>query len=357
MSSYYTRAELEAQRKAQLRRELADSIQQLKKQLQETHDNTAQVTAGENITLSVFATEDSISGYSKNAAITGAMLLEDSARGGSARDELDFSGLLFSMDKKPTKLELELDAWIRKADERPVISEKDEADRARLLAGITRILEETGTDIEDKITSVKMRVSSYLQGAARITKEDEENMMSTYDEYCALCAMLDMQPTERIPCRVEQEVARMASVLEKRMQDEYIMETIEGIMEELGCHAGDDAILDHTPGQMYSVDEHPLCDVFVGHDGSGILFEPVGESKGGSLEKQRQIEDSANSICSLYAALEERAAEKGVILKRVYAEPAHIRDMCVQSDISERSARKKQRKTSARTQKTFHLEG
>lgn len=357
MSSYYTTAQLEAMRKARLRQELADSIQKLKEQLQGEHKNNVQMNAGANIETTVFITDDAVGGYSKNSVVTGDMLQTEESRDNSKRDELDFSGLLFATHKKPTKLEQELDSWIRKVDERPVVSEKDEKDRTRLLAELAKTIQASATDIEDKIKSVKMRVSSYLQGAARITEADKERMESTYFEYCALCEMLDVKPTERLPYRVEKEVARMTSVLEKRRQDEYVMDVIEDILEDLGCHAKDDAVLDHTVGQMYAVDGHPLCDVFIGNDGSGIMFEPVGESKDGSLERQRQIESSANSICSMYATLEERAAEKGVILKRVYIEPAHIDEMCVQSDISERSARKRQRKTSTQKQRALNSEG
>lgn len=356
MSSYYTTAQLEAMRKARLKQELADSIQKLKEQLRVEHANNVQMTVGSNIEMSVFVMDDSVGGYSKSAVITGAMIQDESNQREMKRDELDFSGLLFSTHKKPTKLELELDSWVKKVEERPIVSEKDEKDRTRLSAELAKIIQASATDIEDKIRSVKMRVSSYLQGAVRITEDDKEKMESTYYEYCALCEMLGVKPTERLPYRVEKEVVRMTSVLGKRRQDAYVMEVIEGIMEDLGCHAKDDAVLDHTVGQMYAVDGHPLCDVFIGNDGSGIMFEPVGESKDGSLECQRQIENSANTICSLYATLEERAARKGVILKRVYMEPAHIGEMCVQSDISERSARKKQRKTSTQKQRALNSE-
>lgn len=357
MSSYYTTAQLEEMRKARLKQELADSIQRLKQQLQIKHKNDVKMTVMPNFETTVFIEDDAVGGYSKSTIVTGNMIQAEEGQGNARQDELDFSTLLSSKNKKPTKLEQELESWVKKADERPVLSERDEQDRTRILAELDRIIKASETDIEDKIRLVKMRVSAYLQGATRITDADKEKMASAYLEYCALCEMLDVRPTERLPYRVEKEIARMTSVLEKRKQDEYIMGVIEDIMEELGCHAKDDAILDHTVGQMFSVDGHPLCDVFVGNDGNGIMFEPVGDSKGGSLERQRQIENSANSICSLYATLEERAAEKGVILKRVYAEPVHIDEMCVQSDISERSSRKRHRKTSAQKQRALNSEG
>lgn len=356
MSSYYTTAQLEAMRRELLKKELAESIAQLKEQMKVKQANEVQITEGLNIKTSVIIEDKVVERELKEMVITGDMLQADKCQSIEKREALDFSDLLIATRKTATKLELELDSWVKKADERPIVTEKDEKDRTRILAELAKVINASETDIEDKIRAVKMRVTSYLQNAVLMTDAEQERIKSKYYEYCALCEMLEVKPVETLPYRVEKEVERMTSVLEKRRQDEYVMDVIEEIMGELGCHAKDDAVLDHTTGQMYSVDGHPLCDVFVGNDGSGIMFEPVGESKGGSLERQRQIERSANSICSLYATLEERAAEKGVILKRVYADPTHISEMCVQSDISERRARKKQRRTASLKQRIFNSE-
>lgn len=344
-------------RKARLKQELADSIQRLKEQLQIKYDNNIQMTDGLNIETTVFITDDSVGGYRKSSFVTETALKTEESQGVVKRNDLDFSDLLFYLHKKPTKLEQELDSWIKKVDKRPILSERDEKDRTRLLAELARIVQSSTMDIEDKIGLVKMRVSTYLQGSVMITDADKEKMKSTYLEYCTLCKMLELIPTEKLPFRVEKEVIRLTSVLEKRRQDEYVMDVIENIMEDLGCHVKEEAVLDHSIGQMYAIDGHPFCDVFIGNDGSGIMFEPVGKSKGGSLERHRQIEDSANGVCSLYDKLEERAAEKGVILKRVYAEPVSINEMCFRSDISERSTRKNRRKTFIQKQQALNSEG
>ena len=356
MSSYYTTAELEELKMAQLKKELAESIQRLREQMQIKHANNVQITSGANVKTSVSIADNIISGYSKNTKITGDMLQMGERQSDTKRDSLDFSEMLFSMHKKSTKLEYELELWVKKADERPIITENDEKDRIRLFNELTKIIQSSVTDIEDKIKSVKMRVTSYLQCAPIITDSDKERIHAIYYGYCALCELLEVTPTEILPYQVEKEVDRMTAILEKRRQDEYIMSVIEEIMGDLGCNTINDAILDNIVGQTYSVDGHPLCDVFVGNDGSGIMFEPVGESKGGSIEKQRKIENSANSICSLYEILEERAAEKGVILNKVYIEPAHIGEMYVWSDISESSEKKKRRKTTTRQQYTLNSE-
>ena len=357
MSSYYTAAQLEAMRKERLKQDMSDAIQKIKEQLQTEHSNNVYIVESSNIELSVFEVDNSIEGYSGDAIITGAMLQEKHIENAQERDSLDFSELLFSSHKKPTRLEIELDSWIKRIDERPIVSEKDAKDRTRLLSELARILNTPTMDIEDKIRLTKTRVNSYLQGSVSLTSTDKAEIESDYYHYLALCQMLCVKPKEKHPYLVKKEIQRMTSILEKRQQDEYIMGVIDEIMEELGCHVKDEAVLDHTIGQVYSVDGHPLCDVFIGNDGSGIMFEPIGESKGGSLEKRRQIESSANSMCSLYEKIEEKAAEKGVILKRVYLEPVNINSMCVQNDISERTEKKKQRKTTVQKQRALDSEG
>lgn len=356
MSSYYTAAQLEAMRKARLKQDLSDNIQKLKDQLKTEHSNSAQISYASNIELSVFASDDSVSGYKGTVTATRAILNEDGKRTVEKMDALDFSGLLFSTYNKPKRLELELDSWVKKIDERPVVTEKDETDRTRLIAELSKILQASDMDIEDKVKSVKMRVTSFLLGTIRLTEAEKKSIESDYYQYCALCQLLEVNPTEKYPYRIRKEIARMTAVLEKRQQDEYIMDTIEDIMDELGCHVKNDAVLDHTLGQIYAVDGHPLCDVFIGNDGSGIMFEPIGESKDGSLEKRRKIESSANSICSLYGKLEEKAAERGVMLKRVYIEPAEIDRMCVHSDINESSTRKRQRRSAVQKQRAMGTE-
>lgn len=356
MSSSYTLAQLEAMRKAKLKQELSDTIQKLTEQLQTEHSNTVQMSSSSNIELSVFAADDSVGGYQKKAVAVIETIREESDQAVAKRDELDFSELVFSCRKKPSKLEHELESLVQRVDERPIITEKDVRDRTRLLSELAKIIQSSAMDIEDKIKSTKMRVTSFLQGAGRLTAADKANIESSYFHYCALCQLLEIKPTEKYPYRIQKEIERMTSVLEKRHQDEFIMGIIEDIMEELGCHAKDDAVLDHTFGQVYSVDGHPLCDIFIGNDGSGIMFEPIGETKECSLEKRRRIESSANSICSLYGVLEEKAAERGVILKRVYTEPTQFDSMCAQSDISERGSSKKKRRTAVQKHKTMSTE-
>ncbi len=357
MSSYYTAAQLEEMRRQRIMQELSGSIQKLKEQLMTRHDNNVHISSGNAVEITVFATDDSAEGYYEPNIISETRIKQVESFDAIKREELDFSKLLVSNSNKSTKLENELNSWITKVDERVVISEKDEKDRERIIVELSKIMSNDSIDIEDKIRQIRMRVSAYLQGSIIISDIEKDRIESNYYEYCAMSELLEVKPVEYIPYRVEKEIVRMRSVLEKRKQDEYIMEVIEDIMDELGCHVKDEAVLDHVVGQMYSVDGHPLCEVFVGNDGNGIMFEPIGETKLGSSERKRQIENSGNHVCSMYKELEERAAERGVILNRVYMEPANINEMCVQDSISERRENKQKRRTTAQRQRAFDSEG
>lgn len=355
MSSYYTTAQLEAMRKERIRKEMEDSLKQLKEQLQKESVNTIQVADSANVILSVFASDDALSGYKPNQSAVISIKKADTVVEQKPKVE-DLSCLLESPSKKNSKMEIELDQLIHTIDNRLILTEKDEKDRQRLLLEVQRIVNSTSMNIADKVSSVKMRVVSYLQSGTKKSKEIEQQIESRYYDYCALCKMLDTQPSVILPYKVEQEIQRLLPMLETRKQQEYIMGALSELLDELGCHVKEEAILDHTSGTLFSVDGHPLCDVFVGSDGSGIMFEPVGESKTGSLDRQRQIENSANSICELYSVLEDKALEKGIVLKRVYAVPSHIQEMCVRSDLVEAAEKKKHSKRSAEKQQAMKME-
>ena len=359
MSSCYSAAELEAMRKAQLKRDLEKSLQNVKEQLQKEHTYQTQVLEGTNIQVSVFADDEIAIGESGDMVITGSMVQTEQKQE-TPRVEMDFSSLIQISGTQPGRLEQEMKTWADRINERPILTERDASDRNRIESELAAIMKDETVDIEERANQVKMRVRSFLQGAAVLTPVDEARLESEYYEYCALCRMLEVNPTEKVPYKVSCEIRRMREVLEKRKENEYIMDVIESIMEELGCHVKEDAVLDHTVGQIFSVDEHPLCDVFIGKDGSGIMFEPIGERAPESAEKRRQMHNSVNSICSFYAVLEEKAAERGVILRRVYADAANVDQMCMKSDISERRESKKSKRKRKRTsekQRSMSLEG
>jgi len=355
MSSSYSAAELEAMRKARVKKGLEQMLEQMTNQLKTEHRNDTAVLSGANIVITVQAS-DAHAGGGALAGSVDALSIQSEERLGE-RDELDFSSLLNEKASQGGRLAGELSQWISRIDERPVITEKDASDRARLIKILSQKAADLSVDIEERLRFARVRIQSYLEGACVPTERELEAIRQDYFEYCALCELLDMKPSERLPFRVKKEVARMRQVLERRAQDEYIMQVISDAMKAAGCSPAEEVVLDHVEGQLYAVPGAAECDVFVGSDGRGIMFEPVGDPAGSSLEEKRRVEKSASKICSMYAKIEEYAAERGVILRKVYADPANADQMCRRSDISASRKKKNQKKTVAQKLKAMGLEG
>ena len=140
MSSYYTAAQLEAMRKEKIRKELADSIQRLSIQLQEKHENSVHINNSGNVEISVFVTDDTTSGSGENLSVAKESLTQSANIARTQQDGLDFSGLLISKHRV-SKLEEELNSWIERVDERPIITQNDEDLRKIAYSSINKLSE------------------------------------------------------------------------------------------------------------------------------------------------------------------------------------------------------------------------
>lgn len=341
MSSYYTTAQLEAMRKAKLKADLTAGIERLSTQLRQEYRNDIECCKSSNIYASIFAEDEVVSGYDDENVVDASNIYLNDVEEIKEHEELDFSVLLAVVPRENI-LVAELDEWLDKAEQRVILRKKDEEDRIRLLKVLGEIVQDASLDIEDKIKAVKMRVTAYIDSSYIPTDTELNEISEDYFEYVALCQMLDITPREKYPYRVRLEVARMKAVLEKRAQDEYIMETIQEIMTELGCNMRDEAVLDHVSGRRFRVDGHEICDVFVGSDGSGIMFEPIVENTDKNTSTAN-IENDISHVCSLYKELEDRAFERGIVLNRVYLEPLTAQECCTEEKVS--AQKKKKRKS------------
>lgn len=341
MSSGYSAAELEAIRRQRIIEELNRNIRTIQNQLREQHDNLVTRKRVSTEVINVVISDDVGDDTLKVASVS-AQSLKSYTDTDKKRIELDLSDLLI-IRPKLSKLEDELNSLIVKIDERIVVSEDDDNDRQRVLREVEKIANDASLDIEDKIKLVRMKVKSYLDSGIELDDRELEVLETEYYEYCALCGLLSLTAREHLPYKIKSEISRMRSVLQKRRETEYIMEVIEEIMEEMGCRVKEDVVLDRVLGTLFEIKEFPSCDIFIADDGSGIMFEPVGSGQEMSLEKRKQVEKGVKHACSLYSELEARAAERGVILKRVYLDNPNVDGMCVQSDITEH--KKKHKKT------------
>ena len=358
MSSYYSAAQLEAMRLARVRQDLVATIEKMQAQLLEEYQNTARAERNENIVTSVTQEDITTSGYQFHGIVAENMGKSQGKRKSAGHNAgTDLSGLLSVKQHSKSKLETELDYWVGRIEERVLLTDEDASAHDRVFSEIKKIKDNHQLDIEDAVRFVKMRVLSYLQGGKTLTEEEKKQIESEYFQYCAMCSLANESATETLPYRVRKEISRLSALLEKRAKDEYIASSLREIMSELGCTLKSNVVMDHVEGQLFEVDGHPLCDVFVGIDGKGIMFEPVAESNTGSLDKKRRVESSANSICAKYAMVEELAAQKGIILRRVYWEPASLETVCLRDRLSESETKKKEeRKTKVRKER-FLTEG
>ena len=346
MSSYYTTAQLEAMRKARLKAELLEHLDKIRAQLLEKHQNNVVVSAATNLEITVTNNDEGVSGFTSSVRIGEELRQEQTA---SSRTILDLSSLLQENHIFASQFEQEIEKLVDAIDQRAVLTEQDAIDRERVLLETSKTLSNSKMDVEDKLKHLRMRIKSYIQGGTPSSSVDYQKLENEYYNYCALCKLVGEKPVETLPEKVSSATKRLLAAAEKQKQDAYIMSTIEEIMSTFGCLIKDQVVLDHTEGQLFSVDGHPLCDVFIGTDGSGIMFEPVAQTTDGSLDQKRALEVSANSVCSMYNKIEELALEQGIILKRVYAEPASVSSMCSQDNLQTSKKNKQQRK--ARTTK------
>lgn len=341
MSSYYTTAQLEAMRKAKLKAELLESINMIRAQLFEERQNDVVVSAAMNFEVTVANDDEGVSGFTSSVRIGEELRREQSV---SSRTILDLSSLLRENHIFISQLEQEIEKLVDTIDQRAVLTEQDAIDKERVLHETSKTLSNDKMDIEDKLKYLRMRIGSYIQSGTPRSSVNYQKLENEYYNYCALCQLVGEKPVETLPEKVSNATKQLLAVVEKQRQDAYIMSAIEEIMSDLGCSVKDQVVLDHTEGQLFSVDGHPLCDVFVGADGSGIMFEPVAQITEGSLDQKRTLEASANRVCSMYDRIEELALERGIVLKRVYAEPASVSSMCSQDDLQASKKNKQQRK-------------
>lgn len=353
MSSYYTTAQLEAMRKAKLKADLLAGIERLSAQLKQEYKNDVECCRSSNIITSIFKEDEVAGGYDDDNEVDVNDIYVADVNDNCEHEELDFSELLAVVHKENI-LVTELNEWLEKAEQRVIFRKKDEEDRIRLLKTLSEIVQDISLDIEDKIKAVKMRVTAYIDSSYIPTETELCEISEDYFEYVALCQMLDITPREKYPYRVRLEIARMKTVLEKRAQDEYIMEMIQEIMTELGCDMREEVVLDHVNGRRFKVDGHEVCDVFVGSDGSGIMFEPIVEISRNNVSTAT-IETDIGHVCSLYKEVEDRAFERGIVLNRVYLESLTAQECCTEEKVS--AQKKKKRKSISQKLKAIRQEG
>lgn len=346
MSSYYSAVQLEAMRKEQLRNKLNQSLESLKKSICEYHDNKVghRISFGTVHSVRIDDIVNNKFGFSGEIG-------ESSYKGEECgeREGINLSGLL-SVGRGKSKNESNIIEIIKQKENRAILYNKDLVEKEKLEEGIRKILEDQSIDLESKTELIEMKIDSFLRSGTLIEDVDEEYVISKYDEYEALCKMMGVVPTEMLLERVEQECILMREELQKQEENKYIADTISQIMEELGCQGTGKTILQHVYGEMFNVSGCKHCNVFLGKQGKSIMFEPVIDSRDGSENQRKEVQQEIASVCTLYAEIERLAAERGVFLTKVDFNPVSVDNAVVKQN---KGKEKGQKNTHHRSKKTL----
>lgn len=342
MSSSYASYELEKERQRRLR-------EQLRNELRESADR---------LMARADASNASRSGGVYRAVVTGVSLSDDRAAGEwgdltvsedsaglqrrAERTRTLESGLVRTAAPKADKWRTEAEKLYAIVEQSPDLTRRDREEKERVLEEMRRVFGDESADIEVRIDGMRMRAEAFAGSRPRLTAAEKKRLSHRRYLYAAMCGELSLTPVCAAPYEIEDEIARMTPILEKRREDAYAMDVIEECLEELGCQSVSDAVLDHTAGVLFDVEEAPLCRLFVGDDGTGLVFEPVAKENAGTSAA------GVDRVCSLYAKLGELAAQKGVLLRPVYTMPPEGAAVSREEDVSGRREHRKKKRTAGK---------
>ncbi len=349
MSVKYTRAQLKAMRKLELKKQLEYNIQEIKKKLSDNIKNTA-VTSNNGFGATV-ANSDNINDDFKSSEIKYEYDINNNKKNNvELHKELDFSRILINCKNCETSFQKKVNELLIRINNRDFKSEKDTQDYNRLMSYITETLNDTLLTDDDKLLYLEKRINIFLQLHDNIAKENSTNLHDIIFEYHALCKLADITPVEKNAQRMIKESIKLKEALQTRMQDEYILNTLNDIMNDLGCNLKQESILNNTAGQLFSINGNLLCDVFMGTEHGNILFEAVAHSKNDLSVSKKQMQESAGSVCEMYKEIASLAAKKDVILNDIYNYEVNESNIHVIEDLKQEDNKNTRRKkTQAKT--------
>jgi hypothetical protein len=205
-----------------------------------------------------------------------------------------------------------------------------------LVNATERIAANAKFDSAYRVSQISMRRKAFLATKEKYDTEiercrqlslDLDNLLSTYH---ALCAMLNEEPGTyhiesgsafKVIDKLKREVEQKQSDLVKKEEAEYISESINEVMAELGYDVvASDFMTTPKRNIIHNVYEFELGNVinaFTSDNGS-LMFEVTGVKEGGaelsSLEKLK-IKESMETFCTQYPEVKKRLRGRGIELK------------------------------------------
>ncbi|WP_139488213.1 hypothetical protein [Brevibacillus dissolubilis] len=182
---------------------------------------------------------------------------------------------------------------------------------------------------------IESRTKAFLSTKKRYDVEierrqaQEEKRTELYLTYTSVAALLRLAPDETLAQTadtatairtLESQITALQEQLRKKEEQEYIAETVNEVMRELGYEIiATDTI--QTPKRnvlhnMYGLADNTAVNVMTSDNGS-ILFEVTGysdEPRELTSRDKLQIKESMELFCTNYSAVREKLMEKGIVI-------------------------------------------
>ena len=203
----------------------------------------------------------------------------------------------------------------------------------RLINWVNGIIDNESIDIEDKIKQIQRRVDGFVS----TNKKNEK--ISNVDErkiYFELCKRLGIEEKNISREKLNSENDRLFEQLYQIEERNYIRNSINEIMIEIGLGIDSACMLNESDGYLYNMPSINTCKLFVSADGSGLMLDAVA-IKNESTTSKAEIESDAGNVCKLKDIIVKKALEKGIILKtEVEIEPDY-NEMSKENDVNKNS--------------------
>ncbi len=246
-----------------------------------------------------------------------------------------------------------------------------------LLKSIQDIINDKAIDNDYKIYQIEIRKKAFLNTKEKYDKEienfkkKENEFEDLYLTYKSICKMLNLEGnpysfeiknSEATIRKLRQEIDRLNKNLVEIEEAQYISDSINEIMEELGY---DILAIDHLVTKnreivqnIYEFEQGNVINVYTSDNGS-LMFEVNGVKEGKeltSLEKLK-IKEGMENFCPIYDVVKEKLREKGIVLTNENLLPAEEKyARAINLNNTTKSYKKEHKKIKSNKNKTKPIE-
>lgn len=209
---------------------------------------------------------------------------------------------------------------------------------------VEELIKDKELSINYKINQTKEYIKEVYRIEPKLIKEESLNKSNElqyetkYSLYEALCEKLNIEKSlekskeisqiNKDLSLIDEEVNRLENLLKEKEDYDYIVDSINEVMKELGYDIISSDIMRKVNrtivDNIYKFDDKNVLNVFTSDTGT-IMFEVTGisnEKKEISSLDKLKIKESMNDFCSKYSVIKEKLAEKGILFGKENLKPA-----------------------------------